>query len=132
MKPTLCFGIPELVRQGLALALGLGDEVYAGLRDSLQGKRDLLCSALEASGLQVARPSGTYFVIADAAPLGAVDGLEFARRLPQVAGDQADAVPRLGRARRVEALDDLEHLTQGQVVVAHVGPAGIEPTTFAV
>ena len=30
-------------------------------------------------GLQVSRPSGTYFVIADAAPLGAVDGLEFAR-----------------------------------------------------
>ena len=52
----------------------------AALRQSLQAKRDLLCSALEASGLRVARPSGTYFVIADAAPLGAVDGLEFARR----------------------------------------------------
>jgi N-succinyldiaminopimelate aminotransferase len=70
----------------VALALGLGDEVYAGLRDSLQAKRDLLCSALEQGGLQVSRPSGTYFVIADAAPLGAVDGLEFARRLPSVAG----------------------------------------------
>ena len=53
---------------------------------SLQAKRDLLCSALEEGGLQVSRPSGTYFVIADAAPLGAVDGLEFARRLPAVAG----------------------------------------------
>jgi N-succinyldiaminopimelate aminotransferase len=70
----------------VALALGLGDTVYAGLRDSLQAKRDLLCSALEASGLEVSRPAGTYFVIADAAPLGAVDGLEFARRLPEIAG----------------------------------------------
>ena len=36
----------------VALALGLGDEVYAGApRDSLQAKRDLLCSALEACGL---------------------------------------------------------------------------------
>jgi hypothetical protein len=35
--------------------------------------------------------------------------------------------------RWVEPLEDVEHLTQGQVgVVAHVGPAGIEPTTFAV
>jgi N-succinyldiaminopimelate aminotransferase len=70
----------------VALALGLGDEVYAGLRDSLQAKRDLLCAALEELGLRVSRPAGTYFVIADAAPLGAVDGLEFARRLPEIAG----------------------------------------------
>ncbi len=65
---------------------------------------------------------------------GGVDGeVQAPHRLARVAGDQADAVPGLGGARRVEALDDLEHLTQGQVVdVAHVGPAGIEPTTFAV
>ena len=50
-----------------------------------------------------------------------------------VAGDQPDPVPRLGRRGRVEALDDLENLAQGQVVgIAHVGPAGIEPTTDAV
>ena len=70
----------------VALALGLGDEVYAGLRDSLQAKRDLLCTALEELGLTVSRPQGTYFVVADAAPLGAVDGLDFARRLPEIAG----------------------------------------------
>lgn len=70
----------------VALALGLDDSVYAGLADSLQGKRDLLCAALEDAGLVVSQPAGTYFVIADAAPLGAVDGLEFARRLPDLAG----------------------------------------------
>ncbi|HET7399283.1 MAG TPA: pyridoxal phosphate-dependent aminotransferase [Intrasporangium sp.] len=70
----------------VALALGLDDEVYAGLAASLQRKRDLLCSALAASGLEVSRPAGTYFVIADAAPLGALDGVEFARRLPELAG----------------------------------------------
>lgn len=70
----------------VALALGLDDSVYAGLANSLQGKRDLLCAALEDAGLVVSRPAGTYFVIADAAPLGAVDGLEFARRLPELAG----------------------------------------------
>ena len=70
----------------VALALGLGDEVYAGLSGSLQAKRDLLVSGLRAAGLEVAVPSGTYFVVADAAPLGAVDALEFCRRLPSVAG----------------------------------------------
>lgn len=70
----------------VALALGLGDEVYAGLCGSLQAKRDLLVSGLRAAGLEVAVPSGTYFVVADAAPLGAVDALEFCRRLPSVAG----------------------------------------------
>src|SRR6476469_3609360 len=86
VKQFLTYVASGPFQPAVALALGLGDEVYAGIHASLQAKRDLLCTALEASGLQVARPSGTYFVIADAAPLGAVDGLEFARRLPDIAG----------------------------------------------
>ncbi|HET6694170.1 MAG TPA: pyridoxal phosphate-dependent aminotransferase [Pedococcus sp.] len=70
----------------VAVALGLGDDVYAGLAGSLQGKRDLLVSGLQAAGLEVAVPSGTYFVVADAAPLGAVDALDFCRQLPGRAG----------------------------------------------
>ena len=38
------------------------------------------------SGLEVSVPRGTYFVIADAAPLGAVDALQFCRELPGRAG----------------------------------------------
>jgi N-succinyldiaminopimelate aminotransferase len=86
VKQFLTYVASGPFQPAVALALGLGDEVYADLRGSLQAKRDLLCSALEASGLSVSRPAGTYFVIADAAPLGAVDGLEFARRLPEIAG----------------------------------------------
>jgi N-succinyldiaminopimelate aminotransferase len=70
----------------VALALGLGDDTYRRLRDSLQTKRDLLCAALEDVGLQISRPSVTFFVIADAGPLGATDALEFARELPARAG----------------------------------------------
>jgi N-succinyldiaminopimelate aminotransferase len=70
----------------VALALGLGDDVYAGLTSSLKAKRDLLVEGLRSAGLEVAVPSGTYFVIADAAPLGARDALEFCRRLPDLAG----------------------------------------------
>jgi len=70
----------------VALALGLGDDVYAGLAGSLQAKRGLLVEGLRSAGLEVAVPSGTYFVIADAAPLGARDALDFCRRLPDRAG----------------------------------------------
>ena len=69
-----------------AVALGLGDDVYAGLASSLQAKRDLLVAGLRGAGLQVSVPAGTYFVVADAAPLGAVDALEFCRELPGRAG----------------------------------------------
>ena len=70
----------------VAVALGLGDEVYSGLAGSLQAKRDLLVAGLRSAGLEVSVPSGTYFVVADAAPLGAVDALDFCRRLPALAG----------------------------------------------
>ena len=70
----------------VATALGLGDEVYAGLASSLERKRDLLCRGLVAAGLVVSRPAGTYFVIADTASLGAVDALEFCRELPTRCG----------------------------------------------
>ncbi len=86
VKQFLTYVASGPFQPAVALALGLGDEVYAGLAGSLERKRDLLCSGLEDLGLQVSRPQGTYFVIADAAPLGATDGLEFARRLPELAG----------------------------------------------
>ena len=70
----------------VALGLGLGDEVYAGLSRSMQGKRDVLVEALTGIGLDVAVPGGTYFVVADVAPLGATDALDFCRELPARAG----------------------------------------------
>ncbi|MFW5469033.1 pyridoxal phosphate-dependent aminotransferase [Knoellia sp. CPCC 206435] len=70
----------------VALGLGLGDEVYAGLTRSMQGKRDLMVGALRDLGLPVAVPGGTYFVVADVAALGATDALQFCRDLPGRAG----------------------------------------------
>ncbi len=70
----------------VAVGLGLGDEMYAGLAGALQAKRDLLVAGLREAGLTVSVPSGTYFVIADAAPLGASDALAFCRDLPHRAG----------------------------------------------
>ena len=58
----------------------------AELRDSLQRKRDRLCAGLAAAGFDVTVPAGTYFVQADIRPLGASDGYEFCRSLPERAG----------------------------------------------
>ncbi len=86
VKQFLTYVASGPFQPAVAVGLGLGPEVYADLSSSLQAKRDLLCAGLEDAGLALARPSGTYFVIADAAPLGARDGLEFCRALPGLCG----------------------------------------------
>ena len=70
----------------VAAGLGLPDETFAGLARSLAGKRDLLVDGLRRAGMDVSVPRGTYFVIADAAPLGATDALAFCHSLPARAG----------------------------------------------
>ncbi|NYH87241.1 N-succinyldiaminopimelate aminotransferase [Actinopolymorpha cephalotaxi] len=70
----------------VAKALAFGDDYYAGLRSSLQGKRDLLSAGLSSLGLDVFVPGGTYFVTTDVRPLGYDDGVEFCRMLPERCG----------------------------------------------
>jgi N-succinyldiaminopimelate aminotransferase len=65
-----------------AAALALGDGVYGALATTLRSKRDRLCAGLEAAGLSVYRPAGTYFANADVGR----DGAEFCRELPRRAG----------------------------------------------
>ena len=63
-----------------------GDDFYAACAERLGAKRDRLCAGLEAAGLEVHRPAGTYFVNADIRPLGEDDGVAFCRALPERAG----------------------------------------------
>jgi len=86
VKQFLTYVASGPFQPAVALALGLGDDVYDEVASSLQAKRDVLCDGLLAAGLEVARPAGTYFVIADAAPLGARDALDFCRQLPALCG----------------------------------------------
>jgi N-succinyldiaminopimelate aminotransferase len=86
VKQFLTFVGSGPFQPAVAVALGLGDDVYATLSKSLQDKRNLLVDGLRSAGLEVSVPAGTYFVVADAAPLGATDGLEFCRELPTRAG----------------------------------------------
>jgi len=119
VKQFLTYVASGPFQPAVALALGLGDEVYRGVASSLQGKRDLLCDGLVTAGLEVARPGGTYFVIADAAPLGATDALDFCRRMPDLCGvvgvpvsvfcddkDAARTLVRFAFCKQDEALKD--------------------------
>jgi N-succinyldiaminopimelate aminotransferase len=119
VKQFLTFVGSGPFQPAVAVALGLDDEVYAGFATSLQAKRDLLVAGLRSAGLSVSVPAGTYFVVADAAPLGAVDALSFCRELPKRAGvvgvpvsvfhDDVDAARTLVRfafCKRDEVLHD--------------------------
>ncbi len=58
----------------------------ADLTASLAARRDLLSAGLADAGFTVVPARGTYFVIADAAPLGVDDAAVFSRELPERAG----------------------------------------------
>ena len=71
---------------GIATGLRLDDTFFSGIAAEMRAKRDLLGSGLRAAGFEVSVPSGTYFTVADARPLGATDAGEFCRSLPGRAG----------------------------------------------
>jgi N-succinyldiaminopimelate aminotransferase len=73
-------------QHAVVTGLGLPDGYFRGLRDDLRAKRDRLCDGLVDAGFEVFRPAGSYFVTADIRPLGADDGMEFCRSLPQRCG----------------------------------------------
>ncbi|TWE13120.1 pyridoxal phosphate-dependent aminotransferase [Rudaeicoccus suwonensis] len=70
----------------IAVGLGLDDSYFRQVAQDLQRKRGLLTQGLVDAGLSVSSPAGTYFVIADAAALGATDAVEFCWRLPELYG----------------------------------------------
>jgi N-succinyldiaminopimelate aminotransferase len=70
----------------IAQALALPDESYDATAAQLQAGRDVLVAGLREAGFDVRMPEGTYFVVADAAPLGYRDGLTLCRDLPKLCG----------------------------------------------
>lgn len=70
----------------IAAGLRLDDDYFDGIAATLRGKKDLLSDGLRAAGFGVANSDATYFVVADAAPLGFPDAVRFCRELPKLAG----------------------------------------------
>lgn len=71
-----------------AVAHALDHELdwVAGLRESLEVKRDRLSAGLAEAGFGVRSSAGTYFVCADVRPLGFTDAAELAWQLPERVG----------------------------------------------
>ncbi len=74
------------LQPAVATGLRLPDAFFTSASAALAAKRDLLVRGLEAAGMTVSVPQGTYFTVADAAPLGATDAHAFCRELPARAG----------------------------------------------
>lgn len=70
----------------VAHALNAEEAWVAGLRESLQAKRNRLGSALTELGFVVHDCFGTYFLCADPRPLGYEDSTSFCAELPEKAG----------------------------------------------
>jgi N-succinyldiaminopimelate aminotransferase len=70
----------------IAVGLDLPDAFYARVAADLGAGRDILVDGLRRAGLTVSVPEGSYFVVADAAPLGATDAAAFCRDLATSAG----------------------------------------------
>ena len=70
----------------IAVGLRLPDEYFTATASSLQSRCELLSAGLRTAGFDVFTPQAGYFVIADAAPLGATDAQDFCRELPHRAG----------------------------------------------
>jgi N-succinyldiaminopimelate aminotransferase len=85
-KQFLTFVSGAPFQPAIARALALPDSYFESFSASLQAKRDRLCAGLEAAGLEVFRPAGTYFVTTDIRPLGEQDGHAFCLALPERAG----------------------------------------------
>ncbi|MBX5441815.1 MAG: aminotransferase class I/II-fold pyridoxal phosphate-dependent enzyme [Solirubrobacteraceae bacterium] len=85
-KQFLSFSGGTPLQHAAAAALALGDEVPARLVEQLRARRDRLAAGLHEAGFGVLPCEGTYFLTADAAPLGHDDARELCLRLPREAG----------------------------------------------
>ena len=70
----------------VAEGLALPDSYFAGISAQLRLRRDLMCEGLAKAGFEVYQPDGTYFITTDITPLGETSGMDFCRRLPELAG----------------------------------------------
>ncbi|HEU4756034.1 MAG TPA: aminotransferase class I/II-fold pyridoxal phosphate-dependent enzyme, partial [Agromyces sp.] len=86
VKQYLTFVNGAPFQPAIAAGLDLADRYFAEAASSLAAKRDVLLAGLDAAGFAASVPSAGYFVVADAAALGATDAQAFCRELPHRAG----------------------------------------------
>ncbi|GAB3621468.1 pyridoxal phosphate-dependent aminotransferase [Glutamicibacter endophyticus] len=86
VKQFLSYSSGPAFQPAVAQALALPDTFYTQFANQLGQRCEELAAGLQAAGLHVLRPRGTYFLVADVAELGFSDAQDLARRLPQEVG----------------------------------------------
>lgn len=86
VKQYLTYSNGTPFQPAIATGLRLHDSFFEGIAAALAHKRDILVAGLRAADIVVSEPRGSYFTVADAAPLGITDAAAFCRQLPQLAG----------------------------------------------
>lgn len=86
VKQYLSFSGGAPFQPAVAVGLRQDDAAYARLVDALRARRDLLAQGLTRAGFEVRGGQGTYFLLADATPLGVRDADAFCRDLPARVG----------------------------------------------
>ncbi len=85
-KQWLTFSTNTPSQAGIAVALTKHTDYLDGLSADLAARRDMLCAGLDAAGLSVFVPEGTYYALTDVSDLGWDDALQFCLALPERAG----------------------------------------------
>jgi N-succinyldiaminopimelate aminotransferase len=84
---NLIFATPPNLQRAVAMGLAKDDAYFADLAAGLAARRDKLAAGLAALGMGVLPCQGSYFLIADFAPLGfAADDVAFCRHITERAG----------------------------------------------
>jgi N-succinyldiaminopimelate aminotransferase len=86
VKQFLTFVNGSPFQPAVAQALRLPDGHFRDLSADLQARSKLLTEGLAVAGFDVRPSDGTYFIIADAGPLGYPDGVALCQDLPALAG----------------------------------------------
>lgn len=82
---------PTPLQHGVAAGFSMGAQFYTDLRAGYARKREWLCDALDAAGMDAIRPEGAYYVLADVGKLGFETALEAAMALLE--GSRVAAIP---------------------------------------
>lgn len=86
VKQFLSYSSGTAFQPAVAEALDSPTEFFSDFAQDLADRSEVLALGLEAAGMNVYRPRGTYFIVADVAPLGFTDAVDLARKMPESIG----------------------------------------------
>lgn len=86
VKQFLSYSSGPAFQPAVAAALRLPTDFFTGFAADLGARSEILATGLENAGMRVYRPQGTYFIVADVAPLGFTDAAVLARKMPELIG----------------------------------------------